>query len=57
LITSLCGGSDGDIIDRIKWKLWISLEQSTHCANHQIICASAGIERASFSKGGANRVD
>jgi hypothetical protein len=57
LITGLCCSGDGDIINLVEWKEWISLQESTHCANHQIICASAGIERASFSKGGANRID
>jgi hypothetical protein len=57
LITGLRCSGDGDIIDLVEWKLRVALKESAHCANHQIICASAGIERASFSKGGANRID
>jgi hypothetical protein len=57
LITGLCCSSDRHIINLIQRQLWISLEETAYGANHQIICARTGIERASFSKRGADRID
>jgi hypothetical protein len=57
LITGLCCSGDSDIIDLVEWKLWVALKETAHGPNHKIICASAGIQRASFSKGGAHCIN
>jgi hypothetical protein len=57
LITGLCCSSDCNVIDLIEWKLWVSLKEAAHGPDHQIICASSGVERTGFSKWGANSID